>query len=249
MTNVNPENEYQGAHRRAEEPEEDDYDQNYEATPAAAFPKRGVAMILLAVAALLLLWGIYAMNKGDGNQEAAAPGTTEATTAQASQATQATTAITAPASPTEQTTGQEKPAEQATEQEKPAEQTQPAEQEQPAPAPAGLAREQAQVYVYNNSGIPDLANRTAGDLAAQYNVANRSNDAAAMNMPEQTYGAFPQTFVFFNPNTPGADAVAAELAQRIGGTPRATTDVPANTSLPREAVEKPEAITVVLAGE
>ena len=240
MTNVNPENEYQGAHRRAEE---DDYGQAYEAAPAAAFPKRGVAMILLAVAALLLLWGIYAMNKGDGNQDAAAPGTTEATTAQATQATQATTAISAPASPSEQATEEQKP----TEQEKPAEQTQPAEQ--PAPAPAGLAREQAQVYVYNNSGIPDLANRTAGDLAAQYNVANRSNDAAAMNMPEQTYGAFPQTFVFFNPNTPGADAVAAELAQRIGGTPRATTDVPANTSLPREAVEKPEAITVVLAGE
>ncbi len=238
MTNVNPENEYQGAHRRADE---DDYDHGYEeaAAPAAAFPKRGVAMILLAVAALLLLWGIYAMNKGDG-QDAAAPGTTEATTAQA---TQATTAVSAPSSPSEQATEEQKP----TEQEKPAEQTQPAEQ--PAPAPAGLAREQVQVYVYNNSGIPDLANRTAGDLAAQYNVANRSNDAAAMNMPEQTYGAFPQTFVFFNPNTPGADAVAAELAQRIGGTPRATTDVPANTSLPREAVEKPEAITVVLAGE
>ena len=238
MTNVNPENEYQGAHRRAEE---DDYGQAYEAAPAAAFPKRGVAMILLAVAALLLLWGIYAMNKGDG-QDAAAPGTTEATTAQATQATQATTAISAPASPSEQAKPEDaKPAEQPVEK--------PAEQEQPAPAPAGLAREQAQVYVYNNSGIPDLANRTAGDLAAQYNVANRSNDAAAMNMPEQTYGAFPQTFVFFNPNTPGADAVAAELAQRIGGTPRATTDVPANTSLPREAVEKPEAITVVLAGE
>lgn len=237
MTNVNPENEYQGAHRRADE---DDYDHGYEeaAAPAAAFPKRGVAMILLAVAALLLLWGIYAMNKGDG-QDAAAPGTTEATTAQA---TQATTAISAPASPSEQAKPEDaKPAEQPVEK--------PAEQEQPAPAPAGLAREQAQVYVYNNSGVPDLANRTAGDLAAQYNVANRSNDAAAMNMPEQTYGAFPQTFVFFNPNTPGADAVAAELAQRIGGTPRATTDVPANTSLPREAVEKPEAITVVLAGE
>lgn len=245
MTNVNPENEYQGAHRRAEEPEEDDYDQNYEAAPAAAFPKRGVAMILLAVAALLLLWGIYAMNKGDGNQDAAAPGTTEATTAQATQATQATTAISAPASPSEQA----KPEGTQPTEQQPAPTEKPAEQEQPAPAPAGLAREQAQVYVYNNSGIPDLANRTAGDLAAQYNVANRSNDAAAMNMPEQTYGAFPQTFVFFNPNTPGADAVAAELAQRIGGTPRATTDVPANTSLPREAVEKPEAITVVLAGE
>lgn len=244
MTNVNPENEYQGAHRRAEEPEEDDYDQNYEAAPAAAFPKRGVAMILLAVAALLLLWGIYAMNKGDG-QDAAAPGSTEATTAQATQATQATTAISAPANSSEQAqpSEQEKPAEEAKPTEK------PAEQEQPAPAPAGLAREQAQVYVYNNSGIPDLANRTAGDLAAHYNVANRSNDAAAMNMPEQTYGAFPQTFVFFNPNTPGADAVAAELAQRIGGTPRATTDVPANTSLPREAVDNPQAITVVLAGE
>ncbi|WP_143110035.1 LytR C-terminal domain-containing protein [Corynebacterium sp. NML140438] len=236
MTNVNPENEYQGAHRRADE---DDYEEA--AAPAAAFPKRGVAMILLAVAALLLLWGIYAMNKGDG-QDAAAPGTTEATTAQA---TQATTAITVPASPSEQAKPEET---QATEQQ-PAPATKPAEQEQSAPAPGGLAREQAQVYVYNNSGVPDLANRTAGDLATQYNVANRSNDAAVMNMPEQTYGAFPQTFVFFNPNTPGADAIAAELAQRIGGTPRATTDVPANTSLPREAVEKPEAITVVLAGE
>lgn len=245
MTNVNPENEYQGAHRRAEESEVDDYDHGYEeaAAPAAAFPKRGVAMILLAVAALLLLWGIYAMNRGDGQDEAA-PGTTEATVATTAQAT---TAISASASPSEQAKPEET---QATEQQ-PAPANKPAGQEQPAPAPApaGLARGQAQVYVYNNSGVPDLANRTAGDLATQYNVANRSNDAAVMNMPEQTYGAFPQTFVFFNPNTPGADAIAAELAQRIGGTPRATTDVPANTSLPREAVEKPEAITVVLAGE
>ena len=107
----------------------------------------------------------------------------------------------------------------------------------------------AQVYVFNNSGVPELANKTAGELGGQYHVANQSQDPAAMNMPEQTFGVFPETYVFYNPQVAGADQVAAEVAQRVGGTPRANNDLPdAETQLPSEAIQNRNAITVVLAG-
>ncbi|WP_208722076.1 hypothetical protein, partial [Corynebacterium godavarianum] len=54
---------------------------------------------------------------------------------------------------------------------------------------------------------------------------------------------------FYNPQVAGADQVAAEVAQRVGGTPRANNDLPdAETQLPSEAIQNRNAITVVLAG-
>ena len=121
---------------------------------------------------------------------------------------------------------------------------------QPNPAAPDLTAQNAQVYVYNNSGVPELASQTAGKLDGQYSVANISRDAAAMNMPEQTFGVFPETFVFYNPQVTGAEQVAADIAQRVGGTPRATNDLPGSeTQLPSEAIQNRHAITVVLAGQ
>ena len=105
------------------------------------------------------------------------------------------------------------------------------------------------MYVFNNSGVADLASQTAGKLGGQYTVANNSRDAAAMNMPEQTFGVFPETYVFYNPQVAGAEQVAADIAQRVRGTPRANNDMPdADTQLPSEAVQNRHAIAVVLAG-
>lgn len=304
--------EYRGAHRRADEPDEayEDYE-GYEdyadepeyveaepveeagagyvsadearagstavaagagaaaAAPAAArLPKRGLAMILLAVGLLLLLWGIFALGQGKDSSENAAQET------QASQSADKGAAdSTAPGANNDanangaDNNAADKPAanndtadsenngdaanpdaDRENKSDEP-DANNPGNAAQPNPAAPDLTAQNAQVYVFNNSGVPDLANQTAGKLEGQYSVANKSQDAAAMNMPEQTFGVFPETFVFYNPQVAGAEQVAADIAQRVGGTPHATNDLPGNdTQLPSEALQNRHAITVVLAG-
>ena len=119
----------------------------------------------------------------------------------------------------------------------------------PAPAGAPIDAGSAQVFIYNNSGTPDLASRTADQLKGQYNVANNSADAAVMNMPEQVYGVFPETYVFFDPSVPGAEQVAADIARRVGGAARAKGDIPDGAvSIPEQAANNRAAVAVVLAG-
>lgn len=237
--------EYRGAHRR-----HDDDDALYDdsaatggstAVAAGGVPKRGLAMILIAVAALLLLWGIYAMTQNDNAGREAAPSTSEAATATAATGATSATVATDTATPGAAA---------------PAEGTEPADGTDgtpaPAPAPAGgeeLTAANAQVFVFNNSAVPNAAADTANQLDAQYAIANASPDAATMNMPEQQYGVFPETTVFFDPQVAGAEQVAADIAARVGGTPRAYTDLPAGAAgLPAEATGNRNAITVVIAG-
>lgn len=293
--------EYRGAHRRADEPDEAYEEYEYvEAEPvdaagagypaaeeeragstaaatgdgaaAAGLPKRGLAMILLAVGLLLLLWGIFALGKGgdssgDSSENAAQetpvsqPADAGASDPSASGAANGDAANNNAA---DKEAGKEadnaasKDADNDAENaDKPAdaannnpENNNPDGAAQPNPAAPDLTAQNAQVYVYNNSGVPELASQTAGKLDGQYSVANNSRDAAAMNMPEQTFGVFPETFVFYNPQVTGAEQVAADIAQRVGGTPRATNDLPGGeTQLPSEAIQNRHAITVVLAGQ
>ena len=277
-----------------DEPYDGAYEEDYDGEPeerrkaAAAggaaeggLPKRGLAMILIAVAALLALWGIWKMTQdgnsgGDGEGEGAAP-------------TSSTVVGTSPAAPAGDGAGQNgqgadgagqgaegqggaatgadqnsqktegQPAQDPNAQDPNAqrpegaegqgENGQPAPAPAPAPAGAGLDNASAQVYVYNNSGTPDLASRTADQLKGQYNVANSSPDAAVMNMPEQVYGVFPETYVFFDPAVPGAEQVAADIARRVGGAARAKGDLPEGaTSIPEQAANNSAAVAVVLAG-
>ena len=282
---------YRGAHRRdddtayVEEGAYDDalYEEPYEGEPEGrrqagaaggaegGLPKRGLAMILIAVAALLALWGIWKMTQGDGEGEGAAP-------------TSSTVIDTAPAAPADGTGGTAGPvgsegspapaapadpagdpnaqvtatvtdtvrAEDLNAQDPNAQSDQPAangESAQPAPAGAPIDAASAQVFVYNNSGVPDLASRTADQLKGQYNVANDSADAAVMNMPEQVYGVFPQTYVFYDPAVPGAEQVAGDIARRVGGATRAKGDMPEGAvSIPEQAANNRAAVAVVLAG-
>ena len=244
VTNVNPGNEYhdevdeyRGSHRSddaAPAPAGG-------ATAAAAggIPKRGLAMILIAVAAILLLWGIYALTQNDNAGTNAAPQTTmpQNTAPQ----------NTAPQNTAPQATGSEAPAPEGAQppaQEAPANRP---EQEAPAIAPA-LTRENAQEFVYNNSPNPGAAGSTADQLAPQYNVANRSADSTAMNLPEQQYGIFPETTVFYDPSISGADQVAAEVARQVSGVVKPINEVPQGASLPAEVRGNREAVSVVLAG-
>lgn len=270
-----------------EEPYDGAYEGDYEGEPkgrrkaAAAggaaeggLPKRGLAMILIAVAALLALWGIWKMTQdgnGGGDGEGAAP--TSSTVVGTSQAAPAGDGAGSPAAPApagdpnaqntatvtdnvraddpnaQDPNAQDPNAQRPEGAEGQGENGQPAPAPAPAPAGAGLDNASAQVYVYNNSGTPDLASRTADQLKDQYNVANNSADAAVMNMPEQVYGIFPETYVFFDPAVPGAEQVAADIARRVGGAARAKGDLPEGaTSIPEQAANNSSAVAVVLAG-
>nr|WP_275433299.1 LytR C-terminal domain-containing protein [Corynebacterium imitans] len=230
-------------------------------------------MILLAVGLLLLLWGIFALGQNKDSSENAAQETQASQSADKGAADANAPGANNDANANDQTANgadnnaADKPAannDAADRENNPDAANPDADREnnadnpdannpdnpaQPNPAAPDLTAQNAQVYVYNNSGVPDLANQTAGKLEGQYGVANKSQDAAAMNMPEQTFGVFPETFVFYNPQVAGAEQVAADIAQRVGGTPRATNDLPGNdTQLPSEALQNRHAITVVLAG-
>ena len=233
------------------------------AAAQGGLPRRGLAMILIAVAALLLLWALWAMTqKGDDNNAASSASSETSTSAtseaapsaaqpgegqgQGAQDPNASQDPNAPQDPNaEQREGDQ--AQDPNAQDPNAETPAPA----PVPAPQGaqLDNASAQVFVYNNSGIADLANRTADQLKGQFNVANQSQDAATMNMPEQQYGIFPETYVFFDPATPGAEQVAADIARRVGGTARAKNDIPEGAvGLPEQAANNRSAVAVVLAG-
>ena len=276
-----------------EEPYDGAYEEPEDRRKAAAaggaaeggLPKRGLAMILIAVAALLALWGIWKMtqdgNGGDGKGEGEGAGPTSSTVVGTSQAAPAgdgagqngqdgqgaegqpgtdQNAQDAEGQPGQEgdraggpnaqdPNAQDPNAQRPEGAEGQGENGQPAPAPAPAPAGAGLDNASAQVYVYNNSGTPDLASRTADQLKGQYNVANNSADAAVMNMPEQVYGIFPETYVFFDPAVPGAEQVAADIARRVGGAARAKGDLPEGaTSIPEQAANNSAAVAVVLAG-
>ncbi|UBI09556.1 LytR C-terminal domain-containing protein [Corynebacterium coyleae] len=245
------------------------------AAAEGGLPRRGLAMILIAVAALLLLWALWAMTqKGDDDNAASSAGTSTTTTevvppaagqpgtdgqgqgtdqAQDSNAQQDPNAQDANADQREGEQTQDPNANRDGQPEGDQPQDPNAQNPAPAPAPAPqgaqLDNSNAEVFVYNNSGVADLANRTADQLKGQFNVANQSQDAAAMNMPEQQYGIFPETYVFFDPATPGAEQVAADIARRVGGTARAKNDIPEGAvSLPEQAANNRSAVAVVLAG-
>lgn len=295
--------EYHGSHRRADadDAEADYADAGYEhagyperaarteqaeraggagaaeggstAVAAGGVPKRGLAMILIAVAALLLLWGIYAMTQRDtssdtnaepsASQNAAAPsqdaqGQSAQGQSAAPSANQASPANPSAANPSAanpsanpDSRGAANPAPPSAAN--PSAGQDAGQQNLPAAQPnaeggQGLQASDAEVLVYNNSGVPNAAQETADKLHNQYRVANDSHDVAAMNMPEQNYGVFPETYVFYNPQVAGADKVAADVARQVGGTPRSTKDLPgAGLSLPAQA-NNPNAITVVIAG-
>ena len=290
--------EYRGAHRRDDDADYDegsDYvDGNYINAPAeeterrgstavaagagsgaaaGGLPRRGLAMILIAVAALLLLWALWAMTQKGGDDNAASSETSTSTevvapsaspapadgqqqgeqgaagqSAQAGASDQAQNpnASQDPNAPASETVPRDPNAQDGNAQDGNAQAPAPAA---PAPQGAQLNSGNAEVFVYNNSGVADLASRTADQLQGQFRVANQSPDAATMNMPEQQYGVFPETYVFFDPATPGAEQVAADIARRVGGTARAKNDIPEGAvSLPEQVANNRSAVAVVLAG-
>ena len=210
---------------------------------AGGVPKRGLAMILIAVALLLGLWGIYAMTKGDSSDQAANEQTNQSAQdgngqgangqGQAGQAGQGATG---------QDQNQQDPnAQNANGQDQnrgPGNENGAQEGANGANGASGanaMTAENQTINVYNNSAVPGFADQVAGQVRE-----NGTKVGEVGNIPGESV-IFEQNTVLFDPATPGAEDRARELADKVGG-----IAIPNNDSIPAEA-KKPGSLTLVLA--
>ncbi|MDU0479007.1 LytR C-terminal domain-containing protein [Staphylococcus chromogenes] len=163
-------------------------------------PVRGIAMILLSVAVLLLAWGVYAMT--NSGTETAAPAKKSQTSAQAPAGPQ-TPAPPAPATP------QASPAQPTAAPRAPA---------TPAPAPNAAAGAGAgtqngdytavKIHALNNSTVQGLANRVADKLKRQ-----GFSQVDSGNFPHEV---LPHSVVFYTPGNGAEQQAAQAIAQNLG---------------------------------
>ncbi|MCS5479696.1 LytR C-terminal domain-containing protein [Corynebacterium sp. YIM 101645] len=202
MTNVNPENQ----------PTATESEPGTEGTEGTAsrLPLRGLAMVLIAVAALLAMWGLYATTQGNDSTDTAAQVTTEAP---------ATAAATAPeegeaaagedpeqGAAEEGATGEEAAVEDERDEEV------REERSQPAPRGGGVAAEPQRLHVLNNSLVPNLAADVAGTLDGEGYRLGEVGNLSDLILPETT--------VFFQPGNADTEKRARELADRVRGVAR-----------------------------
>ena len=193
--------------------------------PQRELPLRGVAMILISVALLLAMWGIYSMTGGKSAKvnNAASTDSAAASVAPAQPATPAGPATSAPGVPA--------PSSDA-----------PAPASAPAGAPAsGAAAPGASggagtagaagaagastVHVLNNSTIQGLAAKAKEQLTRQgYRVGQVGNYSRSV---------VPQNTVYYTDN----EQQARELAEKVGGVAQQRpADLPAETAGPGSLV-------------
>lgn len=205
--------------------------------PQRELPLRGVAMILISVALLLAMWGIYSMTGGKSAKvhNAASTDSAAASVAPAQPA--------APAGPVTSAPGVPAPSSGA-----------PAPASAPAPAPAGAVASGAvapgapsgatagtagaagastsagdksavTVHVLNNSTIQGLAAKAKEQLTRQgYRVGQVGNYSRSV---------VPQNTVYYTDN----EQQARELAEKVGGVAQQRpADLPAETAGPGSLV-------------
>lgn len=192
------------------------------AAAAGGIPKRGLAMILIAVAVLLGLWGIYAMvqgGKGDADKQAEQ--------AQNQPAEQPQNPGAAPQGAENANPGGEDAANRD-----------PNSPEAAPQAGAGQPMTAANetINVYNNSTVPNLAAEVSDQLRGQ---GTRVGEVG--NIGEST-AVLQQNTVFYDPATPGAEERARVLADRVGGIAK-----PNDGTVPAPAAN-PGSLTLVLTG-
>ncbi|WJY64389.1 hypothetical protein CATRI_11700 [Corynebacterium atrinae] len=141
MTNVNQDN------------------QDHATSGTTGLPLRGLAMVLIAVAVILGLWGVYAMTQNSSSSDQATSSETSAA------APQSTVAAPAPASAPESTPKETTSA--------------------PAPAP-GASDAPARLNVLNNSTVPNLAKDVADSLRGQGFDIGEVGNVSDIIHPENT---------------------------------------------------------------
>lgn len=177
-------------------------------------PVRGIAMILLAVAVLLLAWGVYAMTNSssdtaaDSNktkseqQRSVAPAAPATAASSALGSGAATPAPATPATPGTATPGASAPS------------SAPASVPAPAPAPGAAQQGGAvvdasavQVHALNNSTVQGLANRVADKLKAQGFTRVDSG-----NLPNEI---LPHSVAYYTPGNAAEEQAANSIAQNL----------------------------------
>lgn len=209
--------------------------QNSEGSPeagsssAAKLPLRGLAMILIAVAVLLALWGLYSMTREDSADTASG-------LAEESDLISTTQDPTSLGSESEEPDGSE-PAQatspESEESEAPADNAdKDKDADRPAPGekkPAGAAEgagqaptAPARLNILNNSTVPNLAADVAATLDDDgYNLGEVGNLATQI-LPENT--------VYFQPGNKDAEQRARKLADKVDGVAREyDSQLPAET--------------------
>ncbi|WP_297851107.1 LytR C-terminal domain-containing protein [uncultured Corynebacterium sp.] len=210
---------------------------------AGGVPKRGLAMILIAVALLLGLWGIYAMTKGDSSDQAANEQTNQSAQDGNGQGTngQGQTGQAGQGATGQDQNQQDPNAQNANGQDQnrgPGNENGAQEGANGANGASGanaMTAENQTINVYNNSAVPGFADRVAGQVRE-----NGTKVGEVGNIPGESV-IFEQNTVLFDPATPGAEDRARELADKVGG-----IAIPNNDSIPAEA-KKPGSLTLVLA--
>lgn len=235
------------------------------AAAAGGVPKRGLAMILIAVALLLALWGVYAMTKGGSDDQAANDPASQSAQDQSGQDVQGQSGQSGqngaaqgenPNDPnarnnagqnSDDANGQNgQNAENANGQQggEAGDQNRQlgagagagqADNNAPAGPNNPMTRENQTVNVYNNSAMPGFADQVAGQARGK-----GINVGEVGNIPGES-AIFEQNTVLFDPATPGAEDRARELADTVGGIAIANDD-----RVPAEA-KKPGSLTLVLA--
>jgi hypothetical protein len=207
VTNVNPENQ-------PATPEPGRETEGAEGT-TSGLPLRGLAMVLIAVAVLLAMWGLYATTQNNDSTDTAVQTTTEAPTPAPAPAP-------APgereAAGEEEAPAEEATAEETTDEEAAAEESRDEDRDkdrgnEARPAPrGGAAAEPQRLHVLNNSLVPNLAAEVAGTLDGEGYQVGEVGNLAEMILPENT--------VFFQPGNADAEKQARELADRVRGVAR-----------------------------
>lgn len=192
----------------------------------SGLPLRGLAMVLIAVAVLLGLWGLYALTQDETTDTAATNGTETATVPVG------TTPANGPGSePEDRDPAPDEEAERPEDEGEADERGDTApeaderddaarenrERAQPPARPGGAgapAPAPERVNVLNNSTVPNLAAEISEELTARgYDVGEVGN------LPDDVE-ILPETTVFFQPDNDAAEQRARELADRVGGVAR-----------------------------
>ncbi|WP_156888008.1 LytR C-terminal domain-containing protein [Corynebacterium frankenforstense] len=193
------------------------------AAARSGLPLRGLAMVLIAVAVLLGLWGVYALTSG-GDDEAsdsaamsgsAEPGAGQGQAGQKGQAGQ-NGANGQNGRGGEDAAGERAGQDAGDKQHKDGEADgRTAEGQAGANGAAGHGdAAPAKVNVLNNSTVPDLAARLSDELKGQ-----GTEVGSVGNLPGEVLQV-PENTVFFQPGNADAEKRARELADRVGGVAR-----------------------------
>ncbi|WP_035011912.1 LytR C-terminal domain-containing protein [Corynebacterium jeikeium] len=171
-------------------------------------PLRGLAMILIAVAVLLIGWGVFSLTGKDSNESSQASQTQQAQQSQGQQGQQ-------PSASNEQDKGT---ATDDAEQPKPedgrdtpeGDRTDAGREGDAAAAEGGVKKEDTYVAVLNNSPIAGLAGDVANKMRDQ-----QWNKTGVGNLPDES-GVFPTSVVLYSKGNDAERQLAEQLAKDLG---------------------------------